>query len=188
MLSQQYGNVWLRALVDWPGYWAGEDGHIYSDKRGILIPLKDKLNKENKIWYVGLYRDDIRYRRLLRSGNYAMCVRVTPIAIHTLIASVWLPPKPSPLHEINHIDLDRSNNAPTNLEWVTNQGNVDHFRAARPLFGRGEDNPCHKLTTQDVLSIRGMAGTATLATIAKQHRISMTQACNIINRHAWTHI
>lgn len=48
--------------------------------------------------------------------------------IHQLVMSVWGPPKPSPRHEVNHQDLDKTHNHIGNLEWVTSKENKDHYR------------------------------------------------------------
>lgn len=39
---------------------------------------------------------------------------------------VFLPPKPTDKHELNHIDGNKSNNAVSNLEWVTSSENKRH--------------------------------------------------------------
>ena len=57
--------------------------------------------------------------------------------------------------EVNHIDGNKSNNKPCNLEWCTRSENVKHafkIGLAKPL--RGELNGCAKLTNEIVLEIR----------------------------------
>ena len=49
--------------------------------------------------------------------------RFTP---HKLVAKYFMPPKPSPRHQINHIDGNKWNNHVSNLEWCTHQENIDH--------------------------------------------------------------
>ena len=39
--------------------------------------------------------------------------------IHKLVAEHYLPPKPTPLHEIDHADRNKKNNHFSNLRWAT---------------------------------------------------------------------
>jgi hypothetical protein len=87
----------------------------------------------------GLVRND-RTRNLLQAcldtGGYPV---VSPFkdgqtsgstnTVHRLVAMAFLPPKPSALAEIDHIDRDKANNAADNLRWVSHQEN---------LFNRGK--------------------------------------------------
>lgn len=45
---------------------------------------------------------------------------------HNVICTAFHSPKPSPAHVVNHIDFNKSNNKPENLEWVTQRENVKH--------------------------------------------------------------
>jgi hypothetical protein len=46
--------------------------------------------------------------------------------VHNVICTAFHGPKPSPAHVVNHIDFNKSNNKPENLEWVTQRENVQH--------------------------------------------------------------
>ena len=54
----------------------------------------------------------------LRKNNATHIIR-----IHRLVAEAFLP-NPNNLPEVNHIDWVRSNNAVTNLEWVSRKENM----------------------------------------------------------------
>jgi hypothetical protein len=45
-------------------------------------------------------------------------------AVHRLVAHVFLPPRPSPEHEVRHIDGDKRNNSDNNLAWGTRSENA----------------------------------------------------------------
>lgn len=74
---------------------------------------------ENKHGYITL---------LLRrdSQNY-------PVTLHILIAETFLPPRPTPLHQVNHKNLKKLDNRPENLEWVTAKENTDHWRKLKKV-------------------------------------------------------
>ena len=56
-------------------------------------------------------------------------------AVHRLVARDFLPKRPSPQHEIRHLDGDKSNPAAWNLAWGTRKENADdrqrHGRTSR---------------------------------------------------------
>ena len=188
MQEIQYGGTTLRPLK-YDGYYAGEDGQIWTNKRGAeLHPLVAKQNCKNKIWVVSLYAPGKYYERKLSSGTISTCISPRTIAIHTLIASVWLPLRPNPQHEINHKDFNRQNNKPDNLEWLTKPMNTAHFIAAHPLHQSGESNPQHKLSNSEVTAIRELKGKMTLRLIGELFGISKSQVSKVQNRKLWTHI
>lgn len=45
--------------------------------------------------------------------------------LHRLVASAYLP-NPKDLPEVNHKDGDKTNNLPSNLEWIDRSGNMKH--------------------------------------------------------------
>jgi hypothetical protein len=56
-------------------------------------------------------------------------------AVHVLVAREHLPPRPSPRHEVRHLDGDKQNPCADNLTWGTKQDNADdrerHGRTSR---------------------------------------------------------
>lgn len=56
--------------------------------------------------------------------------------VHGLVARCFLPPQPSPSHQIRHLDGDKSNNAADNLAWGTAAENAeDRARHGRTYKG-----------------------------------------------------
>jgi hypothetical protein len=60
--------------------------------------------------------------------------------LHVIIAEHFLPPKPEPnpfKYEVNHKDLNKTNNNRDNLEWITHQQNMIHARQNREWESSG---------------------------------------------------
>lgn len=108
-------------------------------------------------------------------------------AVHLLMADAFLPPKPSPLHEINHRDLDSWNNALTNLEWLLHEDNVRHaFRGGAGGDRRGDQNANAKLSSEDVQAIRN--STLPYVILACLHNVSTSTIAQIRQRRIWRHL
>lgn len=60
--------------------------------------------------------------------------------VHRLVAEAFIP-NPNKLPEVNHIDGNKRNNAVTNLEWVTHEGNMCHASRSG-LFGQQKKVLC----------------------------------------------
>lgn len=61
-----------------------------------------------------------------RTGYPAVDLGGRRYYVHALVAEAFLPPRPTPKHEINHIDGDKQNRAASNLEWCTRRENILH--------------------------------------------------------------
>ena len=83
---------------------------------------------------------------LLSSGYYKTKLYGRELMVHRLVALAFLGPPADPSQtQVNHKDLDKSNNAVSNLEWVTAAENRAHFHAnanitrvagVRPIWSR----------------------------------------------------
>jgi hypothetical protein len=63
------------------------------------------------------------------------------IAVHVLVALHHLPPRPSPDHEVRHLDGDKSNRCAENLAWGTARENAaDRERHGRTSRGQSHSN------------------------------------------------
>lgn len=102
-------------------------GKIASCER-ILI---DKDGNKRK-WQRKILKPRIAHNGYLRIGLSAEGIRVYK-PIHRLIAIAFISPPPSSQHQINHIDMNKSNNRVDNLEWVLPQENTLLYR----IFKRG---------------------------------------------------
>jgi hypothetical protein len=58
------------------------------------------------------------------------------IAVYKLVALAFLPPRPTPQHEVRHLDGDRLNSSAHNLTWGTRADNAsDRARHGRTSHG-----------------------------------------------------
>ena len=94
-----------RTTVD--GWYATSDGRLWSDKR---------------LRYIGETATD-------GSGYLVTSTRIngktTKLEVHSLICEAYHGPRPEG-YQCNHKDLDKTNNHPDNLEWVSQADNMKH--------------------------------------------------------------
>jgi len=95
--------------------------------------------------------------------------------------------------EINHLDGNRSNHHPRNLEIVTRQENTAHaFRCLprKKKAQRGEMNAGAKITAEDVSQIRQLwaTGAVTQREIGERFGIKQSTVSCIVRRDTWTHV
>lgn len=84
--------------------------------------------------------------------------------VHRMVANAFLANEDKTLH-VNHIDLNKTNNIATNLEWVTRKGNAQHAlihgryemqHIGGMTLARNNKNMAKKLTTHQVDEIKEM--------------------------------
>lgn len=108
--------------------------------------------------------------------------------VHVLMAEAFLGPKPSPQHEVNHIDGDSLHNVVTNLEWTTHLENIRHaFRVGLVRQERrGVDNANARLTTEAVRDIR--TSSLPREALATMYGVTPTTISHIKLRRTWRHV
>jgi len=109
------------------------------------------------------------------------------VLAHLLVASAFLSSKPTKLHEINHIDGNRQNNAADNLEWVTRSENMKHAFLIGLQCNKGEQHPSAKVTTADVMAIRSLPENQVRAAAA-HYNLHPDTMRRIWRRKDWAHL
>ena len=104
--------------------------------------------------------------------------------VHRLVARAFLPA--SDLPEVNHDDLDKTNNAATNLVWSSRKANQEHAALAGLFCGTSNAKRAKKLSRAQAEGIRersakGMA----YPVIAAEFGISVPTVCRIVRRKIW---
>lgn len=109
------------------------------------------------------------------------------IKVHTLVAEAFIGPRPTPKHQVNHIDGVKTNPRADNLEWATGSENMRHA-----LDVLGHKNPCgeaHGMTTlteADVREIlRRCAAGETKTRVAADYGVSRPSVSMIATGKRW---
>lgn len=111
--------------------------------------------------------------------------------IHRLVAEAFIGPRPD-RHEVNHINGNKADNRPVNLEYVTHRENMRHARevlnAPLPPGVPGEQHWNARLTTDQVRAIRAAYPTQTQRAIAAQYGVHPAAISDIVCRRKWKHV
>ena len=105
--------------------------------------------------------------------------------VHQLVMAAFIGPRQDE-KQVNHKDGIKTNNHLYNLEYVTCSENHYHaYATGLKHKQRGEEHGGHKLTENDIHSMRKLFGEQSLESIAQQFRISGTHAARIRDRKMW---
>lgn len=116
--------------------------------------------------------------------------RKTSAYVHRAIAALLVPNPESKPH-VNHIDGNKANNDPSNLEWVTHAENMRHAFATGltplPVSGPGEESPAAKLDWEKVRQIRLLLdeGALTHAEIGRRFGVKKGAIGCIARNETW---
>ena len=104
----------MKDIKNYEGIYAiTEDGRVWSYKYSKF--LKARPSADGYL-YVGL------------SNNY----KYKNCLVHRLVAEAYLP-NPNNWPQVNHKDENKANNSVSNLEWCSNQYNIDYSQSKRVL-------------------------------------------------------
>ncbi len=110
-------------------------------------------------------------------------------SVHRIVAEAFIGLAPSPAHQINHKNADKSDNRCANLEWVTAQSNTAHAtRLGLRPFGIRHGNA--RLTDEEVREIRAryIKSGESQKRIAADYGISQVSVSCICRRKTWKHV
>ena len=108
--------------------------------------------------------------------------------VHRLVGMAFVPGADEGL-TINHIDGNKLNNHPSNLEWVSLQRNSQHQWETGLVNLRGENAPGSKLTTKRVVYIRKLLQQGVSAhALAIVAGVSQSTIALIRDKKRWAHV
>lgn len=107
--------------------------------------------------------------------------------VHRIVADAFIGPCPEG-KEVNHIDGYPDNNKADNLEYVTRSENVLHaYRLGLLRANCGEDQHLAKLTTEQVVVIRGCKDVPSTL-LAKVFSVSKPTIAAVRRMKTWRHV
>lgn len=104
--------------------------------------------------------------------------------VHRLSYKAFIGPIPKG-KEVNHIDGDKRNNWPSNLELTSRKGNINHAIEMGLIKRHGEESPVAKLKNKDVRIIRFCMGKVSNKLLAKCFGVSPSLIGLINQRKIW---
>lgn len=107
---------------------------------------------------------------------------------HAMVAAAFLGERPEGM-DVNHIDGDKANNVPSNLEYVTRKDNMRHARETGLWDNRGEKNGQAKATEAQIRQAHAlMCAGASIAKVVEIVGLTRAQIRHIRAGDKWLHL
>lgn len=126
------------------------------------------------------------------TGYLRYCIRKdgrsASLRVHRAVALAWLGLPPEGKTCVAHLDGCRTNNAASNLAWVSYAENEAH-KEQHGTVARGQRNHASKLTERHVLDMRSeFARGASQSALGRKYGISHVTVREIVQRKWWKHV
>lgn len=159
----------LEPIPGYEGYFAREDGVIFSNRRGALKPLKPHAQRNGPCW---------RQRVMLGQDVCRLVNRLVCMAFHG--------EPPTLRHEAAHLNGDSMDNRAENLAWKTSAENAAD-RIPHGTMIRGSDHGLSKLTEGQVREMRALHGVGWSGKdLCDKYGMSKASVSRIVNGKTWT--
>lgn len=151
--------------------------------------VRTSLNSPHK--NARIHRGKLLHARWLKNGYLHVSLNLNgkknARMVHSLVLEAFKGPRP--VGKVGrHLDGNRKNNTPENLEWSTQKENIgDKIRHGTD--NKGERHHNSVLANDDVLRIRNMnvSGFSNVY-IAKAFHVTPANVGHIVRRKSWSHI
>lgn len=131
-----------------------EDGSIW---RPAFKSTIKRIRHGTEQEFVSDYKEKQLAQCKNKNGYLEVCVKQDgkriKLSVHRLIGLAFVDGYQEGL-TINHINGNKTDNRPENLEWISLADNTKHQWASGLVNLRGEGQPGHKLTARQVVHIR----------------------------------
>jgi hypothetical protein len=169
-------------VAGYEGYEVSDRGRVRSVDRVVAVGSGSRF-ASGRLLSIGT--NNSGYCNVGMGGKRAG--RPIRVLVHKLVAEAFIGPRPSGM-DINHIDGQKHNNCPENLEYVTHRCN-QQYAAARFRAGVGPRMGTAIVSEESVRRIRTLRSEGkTLATIATEFGICVANVCLICKRKTWAHV
>lgn len=173
-----------------PGY----DGHYEISSAGVVRSVARMIERRGSTpmfirakelkWFNG---DGYYFVKLCRPGRTAKT-----IAVHRLVALAFIE-RPEGMNCVNHLDGDKKNNDPSNLEWTTQSQNMKHAWANKLCRGvkkeLGEMHHQAKLTNDQVIEARKRYAAGERAKLlAEEYGLTRTAFHSMLTGKTWGYL
>lgn len=132
-------------------------------------------------------------RHVIGKGSTKPYARVTLVVkqrrrcvfVHRLVLESFKGMAPSPQHQCNHINGEKLDNRPGNLEWVTRRQNIRHALDTGLRTGRHSG----KIPEAEVPRIRQLRASGVLThVIAAEYGVHVSTIRYLVRRSSWAHV
>lgn len=172
---ESVAEVW-RAVPGEEFYEASDIGRVRSLDRYVSHWRGGTALRKGKILKLTLHHTGYLVAKI---GAYGQ------MRVHQMVARAFIGPQKDGL-VVNHIDGDKHNNRPSNLEYITNTENVKHAYRTGLLSNCGTTNGKATLTEEKVRLIRNSFGTH--AAVAEIVGCSKAQVSQVRSGKTWGHV
>lgn len=157
---------------------------IWKDYQGnYQVSNLGRVWSHHKNGFINPYLSSSGYRRFKVRANGSE----KDMAVHRIVASLFIP-NPEFKQYVNHLDGNKTNNADSNLAWVTASENAKHsyeIGTSTPLYG--EKNGNAKFKNKDVSKIKN-AQKQLIEKYAKQYNVTPRTITRILKKEYWKNV
>jgi len=161
---------WIKDALRCGAYRVLLDGTIQKFKGGRYVSVVPRVHKKTGRVYFTM-----TFKGITKS-----------VLVNRMVAWAYHP-NPENKPHVNHLDGNKRNNHPKNLEWATQSENEEHAFKTGLKITRGSSNSNAKLTARQVEEIRA-AIPHDLSALAIKYSVSERTIRDIIAGKTWSHV
>lgn len=165
------------------------EGEIWKDAVGLEgIYMVSNKSRVKRIMHRKNPSNNLRKQNIDSGGYVYVTINGTTHSVHRMVAKAFVP-NPLNLPQVDHLDNNKKNNLPENLEWVTSKENINRaWKDGLCKSTKGEANIRSVLTEKDVLEIRAIGKSKKAKYIAEIYGVGIEAIYKILRNERWTHI